>query len=295
MQSIGIIISGGSSKGAYQIGFFKALMKYDILSEIKVVSATSIGAINAYAFLCGKLELAERLWQNIDVNGIWNFRKKIKDNNFLQNSFNRLIDEEDFIMQDFYVTLSEMSTMTPHYFNLKGKMNKDKVALAKATIAIPMLTGQALKHNDKYYFDGGVTNNIPYEPVINKKPDISIIVHFTPEYKIKQENLNEETQVIYIDMTQINGFLKGNFNFQHEHILQMIEDGQAYTEQILDELFKKKKAQSKNAPRSFYYYLSAGRLLSILNALLKFEKNKRILLVTKIKKIFSALLGLTSL
>lgn len=287
MQSIGIIISGGSSKGAYQIGFFKALMKYDIFSDIKTVSATSIGAINAYAFLCGKLELAERLWKSIDVNGIWNFRRKIKENNFLQNSFAYLIDENDFIKQDFYITLSEMSTMTPQYFNLKGKMSKEKVALAKATIAIPLLTGQALKHNDKYYFDGGVTNNIPFEPVLNKNPDISIIVHFTPEYKIKPDITNEDTQIIYIDMTQIKGFLKGNFNFQHEHILQMMQDGQAYTEQILDEFFKKKKTHSKNAPRNFYYYLSAGRLLSILNAILMFEKNKRILLVSKIKKIFS--------
>lgn len=287
MQTIGIIISGGSSKGAYQIGFFKALMKYGIYTDIQSISATSIGAVNAYAFLCRKLELAEELWQHINANGIWNFRKKIKENNFLQYCFERLIDEKDYIFKNFYITLSEMSTMTSQYFNLKGEMTRDKVALVKATIAIPMLTGQALKYNEKYYFDGGVTNNIPFEPIIDKKQDIIIIVHFTPEYRIKQEYLSTDTQVIYIDMTQIKGFMKGNFNFQHEHIEQMIQDGKEYTEQILDDFFMQRKKHSKNTPRNIYYYLSAGRLLSILNTILKFEKNKRILFVKRIKKLFS--------
>lgn len=289
VQTISIIISGGSSKGAYQIGFFKALEKYGISTKIQAISATSIGVINAYAFLCGKLELAEKLWQSINADGIWDFRKKIKEYNLLQNCFNNLINEKDCITQNFYITLSEMSTMTPQYFNLKGEITKNKISLLKASIAIPMLTAQPLKYNEKYYFDGGVTNNIPFEPITNKKQDIIIIVHFTPGYRIKQEFFDTDVEIIYIDMTQIRGFLKGHFNFQQDHINQMIQDGQRFTEQRLNEFFKKEKAPSQSISKNFYYYLSAGRLLSILNTILMFEKNKRILLIKSIKRIMKGL------
>lgn len=123
MPKVSIVVSGGSSKGAYQIGFFNALKKCGLVSSIEAVSATSIGTINAYAFLTNKIDLAEQLWLNLNVNGIWNFKSKIKNENFLTNSLSKLISENDYIYCDFYATLSEMSTMSAQYFNLKGKIN----------------------------------------------------------------------------------------------------------------------------------------------------------------------------
>lgn len=282
MQKISIVISGGSSKGAYQIGFFKALAKSGLSPFVQSVSATSIGAINAYAFLENRLDLETQLWLGLDLNGIWKFRSKIKD--FLATSFSRLINATDYIPCDFYITLSEMSTMTAEYFNMKGKMSPSKKGLLEATISIPLLTTSPLQHNGKLYFDGGVTDNIPIAPIVDKKQDILFIVHFTPDYQIKQETLRKEAEIVYIDMSKSEEFMKGNFNFKHKQVKRMIEEGERYSLQIINEYFSQKKdEQINNAKKNAYYYFSGARLLAILNGILQIEKNKRVLYITKAK------------
>lgn len=47
---IGLVLSGGGAKGAYQAGVWKALCELGLASRIRAISGTSIGAINAAAF-----------------------------------------------------------------------------------------------------------------------------------------------------------------------------------------------------------------------------------------------------
>ncbi len=290
MQKINIVISGGSSKGAYQIGFFKALIKSGLSPFVETISATSIGAINTYAFIEQKLDLAEQLWLSLDANGIWEFRSKIKEKDFLAKSFSRLINVDDYVPYDFYITLSEMSTMTAQYFNLKGKMSHTKKRLLETTISIPLLTTSPLQHNGKLYFDGGVTSNIPFNPIADKKQDIIFIVHFTPEYQIKQEITSKGTDIIYINMSKSKNFMKGNFNFKREQVKGMIEEGERYTLQVINEYFSRKRDEPyEKYSKDTYYYFSGARLLSILNTLLEIEKNKRILYIAKTKLIYDKL------
>ena len=44
---IGIVFSGGFAKGAYEVGFCKALLEYTNFNNIKAVSGSSIGALIA--------------------------------------------------------------------------------------------------------------------------------------------------------------------------------------------------------------------------------------------------------
>ena len=45
MTKLGLVLSGGGAKGAYEVGVYKALKK--LHKKINVVTGTSIGAINA--------------------------------------------------------------------------------------------------------------------------------------------------------------------------------------------------------------------------------------------------------
>ena len=47
---IGLVLSGGGAKGAYQAGVWKALCETGLAERIQAISGTSIGAINAAAF-----------------------------------------------------------------------------------------------------------------------------------------------------------------------------------------------------------------------------------------------------
>lgn len=293
MPKISIVVSGGSSKGAYQIGFFKALQKSGLASSVEAISATSIGTINAYAFLTNKLDLAERLWLSFNVNGIWKFRNKIKNENFLHHSFSQLIHEHDSIPCDFYVTLSEISTMCAHYFNLKGEINPFKKKIIETSVSIPLLTFTPFQQKDKIYIDGGITDNIHVSPIINKKHDILFIVHFMPELPTSFSSLATDSDIVYINMSQSENFKTGNFNYRQEQVKEMIEEGEKYSLIKINEYIQNKKPHKSTKKIDFkYYYFSGARLLTVLNYFLQFNKEARILYIKKAKLTYKKLKNL---
>lgn len=58
-----IVLSGGGSKGSYQIGVWKALRKLNIKYDI--VTGTSVGALNAALMTQNTYFKAVRLWKNM--------------------------------------------------------------------------------------------------------------------------------------------------------------------------------------------------------------------------------------
>lgn len=58
---LGLVISGGGAKGAYEVGVWQALEEADVASNIVAISGTSVGAINA-ALFATRPEAAESLW-----------------------------------------------------------------------------------------------------------------------------------------------------------------------------------------------------------------------------------------
>ena len=49
-MKIGLVLSGGGGKGAYELGVWKALKELNLNKYISVFSGTSIGAFNAALF-----------------------------------------------------------------------------------------------------------------------------------------------------------------------------------------------------------------------------------------------------
>jgi NTE family protein len=49
-NSIGLVLSGGGAKGAYQAGVWKAICELGLAERVRVISGTSVGAINGAAF-----------------------------------------------------------------------------------------------------------------------------------------------------------------------------------------------------------------------------------------------------
>jgi predicted acylesterase/phospholipase RssA len=61
---IGLVLSGGGGKGAYQIGCWKKLRALG-LTNYTVISGTSVGALNAALIATGDLERAIDVWVNL--------------------------------------------------------------------------------------------------------------------------------------------------------------------------------------------------------------------------------------
>ena len=60
-----IVLSGGGSKGSYQIGVWKALRKLHIKYDI--VTGTSVGALNGALMVQNKFHKAIKLWSKINM------------------------------------------------------------------------------------------------------------------------------------------------------------------------------------------------------------------------------------
>lgn len=67
-EPVGLVLSGGGAKGAFQAGVWKALCEQGIADRVRVISGTSVGAINALAFtLLRDPEHVRELWfQHVD-------------------------------------------------------------------------------------------------------------------------------------------------------------------------------------------------------------------------------------
>ena len=63
--NIGLVLSGGGAKGAYQAGVWKAMVETGVADMVKVISGTSVGAINAAAFAAIRNpDAIKRLWHD---------------------------------------------------------------------------------------------------------------------------------------------------------------------------------------------------------------------------------------
>lgn len=58
---LGLVLSGGGAKGAYEVGVWQELQAAELAPRVKAISGTSVGAINA-ALFASRPDAAETLW-----------------------------------------------------------------------------------------------------------------------------------------------------------------------------------------------------------------------------------------
>lgn len=67
-MKIGLVLSGGGGKGAYELGVWEALGELGLHKYINVISGTSIGAFNAVLFAQDEPEKAIGLWDEVKMD-----------------------------------------------------------------------------------------------------------------------------------------------------------------------------------------------------------------------------------
>ena len=69
---IGLVLSGGGAKGAYEIGVYKALSEMGVLPYIDAIAGTSVGALNAALLESQGAEYAQEIWNNLKITDLLN-------------------------------------------------------------------------------------------------------------------------------------------------------------------------------------------------------------------------------
>lgn len=74
-KEFGLVLAGGGTKGAYEVGVWKALKELNI--NITAIAGTSIGALNAALILQDDFEKMVDLYKTIEFDNIISMDKKI--------------------------------------------------------------------------------------------------------------------------------------------------------------------------------------------------------------------------
>ncbi len=264
----GIVLSGGGARGAYQIGVLKVLKKHGLLDEIHAVSGSSVGSLNAVLLALGDLERAEKLWFEIDGEKMFkseeNILKRILHegaefvyegmypNQELKKLIESTVDFKALQSKKVFVATSYVGDgkasfwelMTVNIRNLFSKVplvrytrlgelsQPDIVSTLLASCAIPIVF-KPIVIDDKTYYDGGVLDNAPCQPLYDEGCDEVIVIDL---FKFRRHKCPKEVKFYQIKPSKN---LRGIMDFSKHQIKRRFELGVADAEKFVKDHFQK--------------------------------------------------------
>ncbi|MFW5838671.1 MAG: patatin-like phospholipase family protein [Bacillota bacterium] len=209
-KKIGLCLTGGGARGAYQIGAIKALEERGILDKISAYSGTSIGSANVAVIATKGVDAAKEVWmtmpeENLPRNKkdldkksdkLFDFDRGIYTMDVFKSIIEKSVDLDVLKKKEVYVTLSEggqpdkgfidlLRCTYRHYVKHDTKvvylplheLESDSVIDAiVASSSIPLFFAP-VKMQDKKFYDGGVFDNVPIKPLVKSGCDEIIIIH----------------------------------------------------------------------------------------------------------------------
>lgn len=204
-----IALGGGGTKGAYEMGIWKAMNEVGM--EYQIVTGTSIGSINGALMATRDYNLASELWDTIEmekvmadgvnltttIEGMYNQREAIKPflKKYVKNKgadispflefIDRLIDEERVRASDidFGLVTVRFSTLTALELSKKeipdGRL-KDYIMASSSIFPIfPMH-----RIDGELYLDGCYYDNLPIDLALKMGADevVAVDLHNSPEH-----------------------------------------------------------------------------------------------------------------
>lgn len=283
VKKLAIVLAGGGTRGAYQMGFWKAIKELDIKYDI--VTGTSIGSLNGALMAQQAYDVALDLWENISLDFAIKTDgrrfKRIKDKqkkNFAELALNivknkgadvvpmeenlkRLIDEDKIRKSniDFGLVAVEFPSMKPYELSIEqipeGQLTNYLMASASCFPAFPV------KEIDKTKFvDGGYYDNLPIALAVKMgATDVIAVDLKSIGYKRKffDRNINVSYVKSHWDLGNFLDFdselAKNNIILGYNDAMKFFGkfDGSAYTFNKGD--FEKNGEQYRNALHKISY------------------------------------------
>lgn len=221
-----LVLGGGGSRGAYEIGVWQALNELGI--QIHMVTGSSVGAINGALIAQDTFDLAVSLWKEIDTSAVFDVDfKEILLNTRLNNSglkelLSTYISEEDVRQSsiEYGLVTAELPLMTPKYL-MKSQIPSGKLhdyLLASSTL-FPVNKSHEI---DKVkYVDGGFSDNLPVKLARDHGATNIIAVDLSAVGIIKEKNLENSDQITLIQcIWELGNILR--FDQAHsKHIMRL--------------------------------------------------------------------------
>lgn len=230
---IGLDLSGGMGKGAYEIGALTAISEFFDPSDFEYVSAASVGVLNTYAFLTNNLPKAREIWESVNLKGEKRFITSVLKSTFLQDVITSIVSHEK-IDKNFYVPLLDLGNRELLYYNFKDISPDEAAPYLRASIAMPFYN-KGVVIGDKALYDGAVVDNIPIYPVLKNNLDYVICIYFD-DFNYIFEDYTADNKIIKLTFPD-DKIISNSINISHDAIAYMMDEGYRRTKRILSDIF----------------------------------------------------------
>lgn len=254
----GLVLSGGGTKGAFEVGAWKAITELQI--PVRGIAGTSIGALNAAMFLCLDIAKIEAIYKNISLydilpvsendkidphkdvfnsSNILAILREYMKKGGLDNSPLRKLIELNLDIDKIYKSPLDLGIVT---FNIKTRepfrLFKEDIEPEKltdyllASANFPIFKTQNLA--GKAFMDGGLYDNMPFNSLIQRGYNHIVSIDING---IGQTRKMENAENTYLKMIQSSEDLGGAFEFNHTRIEKNIRLGYLDTLKAFHKLF----------------------------------------------------------
>ncbi len=216
IQRIKIVLTGGGTRGIYQIGAVKAIKELGLWDNVVSISAASIGAINAVLLTQYNVNEAYQLWmslskqemfKNIDQYAstylIQMAKQSIMDdgidfNPFINNLYKHINERKvRACSKELIMTMFNQVTNQQEYYSLNEIPEGSLIDHLAASSRLPFFKPVFI--NGHKYVDGGIGDNHPYFSKLNNTHfDIVICIKigyvpfFIPNKRIRNISFDNE-------------------------------------------------------------------------------------------------------
>ncbi len=240
---IGVVLAGGMSKGAYEIGCLRAIGEYFAPESIVAVTAASIGVPIGYAFVADKLDQVTELWKGINVEDTGRFFPNLSGNKGMLETLRGLVGEKDPLFTDFYATLWNFSDRKAEYVQVAPLSDDERRDHLTASICLPVF-GKGFKMNGKTYYDGAFLDNIPVYPFLEKDVDYIFCIYFDKQdYQFESEEFDAKCIKLY-DFP-IKHRWRDNYIVDPNSVDEFVQFGYDYTKRMIETVFEGKESHEE--------------------------------------------------
>lgn len=241
-----LVLCGGGSRGAYEVGVYKALLEANYTFDIVV--GTSIGALNGALIAQGEYEFLSNLWDKMDITQVVNY---LPDMNFsLDNVMANKSKIASFItsyVKDFGADTTPLQKLVREKADAM-KIRNNNITYGCVCTTYPSLTGVEITLDEmkdellpdyllassacfpafpvqviegKEYIDGGYYDNTPIQFALRLGATELVVVELNYP-KIEHPEYEFQPNILTIRPSQDIGIM---FNFNNEHLQRIRQVG----------------------------------------------------------------------
>lgn len=233
MSKIGLVLSGGMAKGAYQAGALRAIGEIFSPSDF-LVSSASVGALNSYAFCTYGLDKWFSVWDTLDSNNQRKWITKMIKSGYLQTIIEELTSNGISIENTFYIPLVNIKKRKLVYVDIAKMSPAEAEAYLRASVAVPVFNS-GVQINGEFFYDGALIDNIPIAPIFKHDVDYTICIYFD-NYNYTFENENLDNKIIKINFSD-NKIISSSICFSKASIDYMTSEGYTKAKKIIQYVF----------------------------------------------------------